>query len=124
MELVSRRAADYRRGGTMKSLYALAAAAMLYCAPCAAQPMAAAQPSAVVEGVQMPAWLEREGKAVPLVPGMTLSAGDQLRTGAGSRLLIKLAEGSLVKLGENARLRLSELAPSKDVFRAAMSVLE
>ena len=87
--------------------------------------LSCAQPAAVVEGVQMPAWIERDGKtAVPVVPGMELKAGDRLRTGAGSRLLLKLAEGSLVKLGENGRLSLSELVPSKEIFKAALGVLE
>jgi cell division septation protein DedD len=86
---------------------------------------AGAQPAALVEGVQMPAWIERPGKApAPIVPGMELRSGDRLRTGPGARLLLKLAEGSVVKLGENARLELSELAPSKDVFKAALGVLE
>ncbi len=90
---------------------------------------ALAQPAAVVEGVQMPAWVERsEGGAparrIPLAPGMELRGGDQLYTGAGSRLLVKLSEGSLVKLGENASLRIAEIQPSKDLFKAVMSVLE
>ena len=84
---------------------------------------AAAQP-AVVEGVQMPAWVERGTQRLPLAPGMALRQGDQLRTGAGSRLLLKLEEGSLVKLGENARLRLTELAPTRDLFKGALAVLE
>lgn len=82
------------------------------------------QPAAVVEGVQMPAWVERSGRSSPVAPGMALQAGDQLRTGAGSRLLLKLSEGSLVKLGENGTLRIAELTPSQEVFRAAMRVLE
>ena len=91
---------------------------------CASLP-AAAQPAAVVEGVQMPAWLEREGAApLPLAPGMELKAGDRLRTGAGARLLLKLAEGSLVKLGESGRLTIAELAPTKELFKAAFGVLE
>jgi cell division septation protein DedD len=90
---------------------------------------AVAQQAAVVEGVQMPAWLERsEGGAparrIPLAAGMELKGGDQLYTGAGSRLVVKLSEGSLVKLGENASLRIAELQPSKDLFKAVMSVLE
>lgn len=83
-----------------------------------------AQPAAVVEGVQMPAWVERDGRRTPAAPGMELKAGDQLRTGAGSRLLVKLAEGSSVKLGENGVLRVGELAPAKELFRAALGVLE
>jgi len=90
--------------------------------------VAVAQSAAVVEGVQMPAWVERtEGGAarkIPVVPGMQLKAGDKLVTGAGSRLQVKLAEGSTVKLGENGSLQLRELEPSKSLFKAALGVLE
>jgi len=94
----------------------------------AASPAAAA-PAAVVEGVQMPAWLERTVaggiRRIPLAPGMELRGGDEVKTGGGSRLYIKLAEGSLVKLGENASLRLLELQPDRGgLFRAALNVLE
>src|SRR3954464_11656719 len=85
---------------------------------------AAAQPAAVVEGVQMPAWVERSGRTSPVAAGMALQAGDQVKTGAGSRLLVKLSEGSLVKLGENGTLRIAEMAPSKDLFAATLRVLE
>jgi len=85
---------------------------------------ALAQVAAVVEGVQMPAWLERGGQRAPLMPGMALRAGDQIATGTGARLLVKLADGSLVKLGENAQLRLTELSPSRELFKAALNVLE
>jgi hypothetical protein len=83
-----------------------------------------AQPAAVVDGVQMPAWLERNGRRVPLVPGMELRAGDRITTGNGSRVLVKLSEGSVVKLGENGTLRLTELQPAKELFKAALHVLE
>jgi hypothetical protein len=100
------------------SRYTFAAAALLACAP------ALAQPAAVVEGVQMPAWLERSGRTSPVAPGMALQPGDQLKTGAGSRLLVKLSEGSLVKLGENGTLRIAEMTPTKDLFAATLRVLE
>lgn len=74
---------------------------------------ALAAPTAVVEGVQMPAWVERGGVRQPLAPGMELQAADQLSTGANSRLLLRMAEGSTVKLGENAQLSLTGLAQSK-----------
>jgi hypothetical protein len=83
-----------------------------------------AQPAAVVEGVQMPAWVDRAGRSAPLAPGMELKAGDLVRTGAGSRLLVKLSEGSLVKLGENGSLRVAELQPATDLFKGVLSVLE
>jgi FecR protein/SPOR domain len=98
--------------------YVLLAAALI------ASAHAIGQPAAVVEGVQMPAWVERSGRTSPVAAGMALQAGDQVRTGAGSRLLVKLAEGSLVKLGENGTLRIAEMAPSKDVFKAALRVFE
>jgi len=83
-----------------------------------------AAPQAVVEAVQMPAWVERGGSRVPLAPGMGLRENDELRTGAEARLLLKLAEGSSVKLGENAQLRLATLQTRKDgIFQSAMSVV-
>jgi hypothetical protein len=72
----------------------------------------------------MPAWVERAGRRVPIIPGMELRPGDQVVTGAGSRLLVKLADGSSVKLGENGQLRFAELSPSRELFRAALNVLE
>ena len=74
----------------------------------------------------MPAWIERPGGSrVPLAPGMELKDGDQVRTGANSRLLVKLSEGSLVKLGENGHLRITEVNPQHDgIFKAALGVVE
>jgi hypothetical protein len=84
-----------------------------------------AAPAASVEGVMMPAWVEGAGQRTPLAPGMALRAGDEIRTGPGSRVYVKLAEGSLVKLGENAALRIVQAAPERrGVFKAAMNVLE
>ena len=83
-----------------------------------------AQVAATVEGVQMPAWVERAGKRLPAMAGMELRAGDNVVTGPGSRMLVKLAEGSLVKLGENGQLRFAEISPQADLFRAALNVLE
>jgi hypothetical protein len=80
---------------------------------------------AVVEGVQMPAWVERDGARVPLAPGASLRSNDTLRTGADARLLVKLADGSAVKLGENAQLRLTTIETRKDsVFVSVMNVAQ
>jgi hypothetical protein len=108
----------------MKTLIRNAWVALALLAPA----LAGAQPAAVVEGVQMPAWVERAdsgtAKKIPVVPGMQLKPGDKLITGGGSRLQVRLAEGSVVKLGENGSLQLKELEPSKTLFKAALSVLE
>jgi hypothetical protein len=85
---------------------------------------AQAAPAAIVDSVQMPAWVERAGKQMPAAPGMELIATDTVRTGAGARLYIKLAEGSVLMLGENARLQMLDLVPERSgVFRAALDVL-
>jgi hypothetical protein len=83
-----------------------------------------AQIAGTVEGVQMPAWVQRGGGRLPVLPGMALRAGDQVVTGAGAKLLIKLAEGSIVKLGENAQMSFAQVAPSPDLFKAALNVLQ
>ena len=107
-----------------RALFAVALAFVAAAAGAADAPKRAAPP-AVVEAVQMPAWVERAGGRVPLAPGMALQAADELRTGANARLLLKLAEGSSVKLGENARLRLAAIETRKDnVFVSAMNVLQ
>jgi hypothetical protein len=85
---------------------------------------AQAAPAAIVESVQMPAWVERAGKQMPAAPAMELIATDAVRTGAGARIYIKLAEGSVLKLGENARLQLAELVPERGgLFRGVLDVL-
>lgn len=83
-----------------------------------------AQPAAVVEGVQAPAWVERDGVRSPIQPGMLLQPGDVIHTGAGSRLMIRMSERSLVKLGENGHLRFTQLSVTKELFKAALGVLE
>lgn len=88
--------------------------------------LAASKASIVVEGVQMPAWVERAGaRPEPLAPGMELKPDDRLKTGAGSRLLLRASDGSAIKLGENAVYRLDSLGMRPgNIFQAAMNVLE
>ena len=87
----------------------------------------AAQPAplAVVEIVQMPAWVERGGSRTPLAPGMQLRDRDEVRTGTNSRLLLRMADGSAVKLGERASLGLDGMRLRRDsVFEAALKVAQ
>ena len=65
---------------------------------------APAAPQAVVDTVQMPAWLDRGGETRPLAIGTEIKNGDKLRTGRAGRAYLKLADGSTVKLGEAATL--------------------
>jgi len=78
-----------------------------------------AAPQAVVDAVQAPAWRDREGRAEALAPGMELQSRDRIRTGEGSRVYLKLADGSTVKLGENGVLLAERLGPSESQFFSA-----
>lgn len=65
--------------------------------------------AAQVEGLQLPAWVERAGERLPARAGMALAESDVVETGKGGRLLIQLMDGSFVRLGEEARLALTSL---------------
>jgi hypothetical protein len=84
-----------------------------------------AEPDIVVQGIQMPAWLQRGANTRPLSIGMTLNDGDKLVTGSNARVLLKGADGSAIKLGENATLAVSNLAQQSGkngLFRAFLDV--
>jgi cell division septation protein DedD len=85
-----------------------------------------AAPDAVVEGIQLPAWVSRDGKRQPLGIGAELKSNDEVSTGVNSRLLLRLGDGSVVKLGENGKLQLTGLVQKrKEGFIAAtLKVLE
>ena len=88
--------------------------------------LAHAVPDAEVEGIQMPAWFTREGARGPLALGMALKNSDEVSTGANSRLLLRLADGSAVKLGENGRLQLAAMrqSPGQRFLAATLKVIE
>ncbi|MEO8442562.1 MAG: FecR domain-containing protein [Betaproteobacteria bacterium] len=86
------------------------------------------KPVVVVEGVQMPAWVERaSGARDALTLGASVNSKDRVVTGAGARALLRLADGSLIRLGENGALVLDDLNQqkynSKNVVTASLDVL-
>jgi hypothetical protein len=94
-------------------------------AACAA---AAGKPLIVVEGVQMPAWVEHaSGKRSALAVGAMLRNKDRIVTGEGSRALLRMSDGSLIRLGQNGTLVVDDLAQQKfkmkDVMTATLDVL-
>jgi len=72
---------------------------------------ALAESAATVEGLQMPAWVERSGNRLAMKVGMDLQSGDKVITGANAKALLRLEEGSDVKIGQNARIHLDKLSP-------------
>lgn len=90
-----------------------------FCAP------AFAVPQAVVDTVQMPAWLDRAGRSLPLAVGMEVKNGDRIRTGRDARATLKLAEGSTVTLGQNAALGFYSLSLRPErLFKGAIDLRE
>ena len=86
---------------------------------------ALAVPAGVVETVQFPAFLDRNGLSVPLSAGIELQQNDAVRTGDGGRLLIKLSEGSVLKLGQTAHFQFESVSVKKDgLFQAGLRVLQ
>lgn len=65
--------------------------------------------AAQIEGLQLPAWVERGAERLPARAGMALTESDVVETGKGGRLLIQLVDGSFVRLGEEARMALTSL---------------
>lgn len=70
-----------------------------------------AQPSSaiVVQAVQMPAWIESDGKRRPVSPGDAVGASDVVVSGEQARVLARMPDGSFVKLGQNAQLQVKKL---------------
>ncbi len=89
----------------------------------------AAPAAATVEGVQLPAWVERASSSSrqPLSPGAVLGSQDNVFTGPNARLLLRLADGSTVKLGEKAQLNLNRAEASREnneiTLRAALNLV-
>jgi hypothetical protein len=84
-----------------------------------------AAPNVVVQGIQMPAWLQRGATTQPLSIGMQLNDGDKIITGANSRVLLQAADGSAIKLGENATMTVSNLPQKREengLFTALLDV--
>jgi len=81
----------------------------------------------VVKALQMPAWLERDGVATALKPGVILQQKDKIITGKNARMLIQMNEGSLIKLGEKAELNFDALFPAEEAegfFEATLRLVK
>ena len=69
----------------------------------------AAPSQTVVEAVQLPAWVERNGERRAASPGVELRSNDRAITADGSRMLLRLSDQSVIKLGEQTDLLIREM---------------
>jgi len=95
----------------------------------AAGSASAADGDTAVSAVQLPAWVERAGRVVPVRPGFTLEPGDVLITGAKGRVHVDTPDGSIVKLGSNGRIGMDTLRVRADtdgqsLFEGALNVVK
>lgn len=78
---------------------------------------------AIVDGVLMPAWLERLGVRQELTAGMVLQNRDRVISGPGARVRIRLGDGSTVAIAADSRVDLNALGVREaQVFTAALDV--
>ena len=80
----------------------------------------------VVDGLQAPAWLVRDGRSQPLAVGTPLQNNDRIETGKKARVLLTLNEGSHVKLGENATFDMNNMEPNaaNNTFKGLLNIVK
>lgn len=66
----------------------------------------------------------REGRWQPVDAGAALAAGEVVRTGAGSRVAVLLANGSQLKLNANSQLELKRIAPPSEGLLPTTQMLQ
>lgn len=64
----------------------------------------------VVEAIQLPAWVERNGQRRAAEPGVTLRNNDKAITAGNARMLLRMSDQSMIKLGENTEFLIESLA--------------
>jgi len=67
--------------------------------------------------------LVSEAATMPLAAGAEIAEGQEIRTGKGSRAVIRLRDGSLVEMAERSDLALTERWSGKTIRLARGSVL-
>lgn len=64
----------------------------------------------VVEAIQLPAWVERNGQRRAAEPGVQLRPSDKAITAGNARMLLRMSDRSTIKLGENTEFLIETLA--------------
>jgi FecR protein/SPOR domain len=69
----------------------------------------AATTGTVVEAIQLPAWVERNGQRRAAEPGVQLRTTDKAITAGNARMLLRMSDRSMIKLGENTEFLIEGL---------------
>lgn len=69
----------------------------------------AATTSTVVEAIQLPAWVERNGQRRAAVPGALLRDSDKAITAGNARMLLRMPDRSVIKLGEQTEFQIESM---------------
>ena len=85
--------------------------------------MAPSGPRGTVASVAGTLVLVSESATMPLALGAAISEGQEIRTGKGSRAVIRLRDGSLVEMAERSDLQLTERWSGKTIRLARGSVM-
>lgn len=78
------------------------------------RPAHAAPSATVVEAVQLPAWVERNGQRRPAEPGVQLRAKDKAITANGSRMLLRMDDRSTIKLGDQTEFLIQSIDTGRE----------
>lgn len=81
-----------------------------------------AQQTEVIE-LQEKAWIARGNVVTTLNLKENLQIGDQIRTGKGARVWLKLPDNSVVKLGEFAMFNIHDLKPTNGFLKGSFELL-
>ena len=110
----------------MRHSAAIAIAGMLALAVHAADPAIAAGPQVgAVSRIQASGEALRDGGIHPLGSGSAVHQGDELRTGKGARLEVRLLDDTTLTLGESARVLIDDFVfdPGRGVGAVAVDAL-
>ena len=85
--------------------------------------MAPSGPRGTVASVAGTLVLVSDSSTMPLALGAAIAEGQEIRTGKGSRAVIRLLDGSLVEMAERSDLQLNERWSGKTIRLARGSVM-
>ena len=102
----------------------LVSVGLLILMPLLPERLALAQEAGEMVSILGTAEVLREGRWQPVGAGARLGAGEIVRTGAGSRAAILLANGTQLKLNANSQLELKQVTPRPEGFAPAAQALQ